>query len=53
MYRGTLFKFFGFFVFGYFAAVFAEFVKFQFLRSFHLIFGRDVISVFTNSTGET
>jgi hypothetical protein len=51
--EGELLEFFGFFVFGDFAAVLAEFVKLQFFRSFHLIFGRDVISVFTNRTDET
>lgn len=38
---------------GYFAAMFAEFVKLQLLRSFHLIFGRNVIPVFANSAGKS
>jgi len=37
----------------YFSAMFAEFVKKQFLRCFHLIFLRDVISVFANRTDKT
>lgn len=40
-------------MFCYFSAVFTEFIQFELLRSFHLVFRRHIISVFTNSAGES
>ena len=40
-------------MFGYLAAMLTELIQFKFLRSFHLIFGRDIVSVFANSAGKS